>query len=71
MTASNARCTFLRSYLVPDSGALSRLVRGRGKSAPLSNLEGGTCIRNMKASHRWSGARVNFYGGTHKVVTDA
>ena len=72
MTTNSARCAFLRSYDVPTIlMRYPRLVRAMRNIAALDGTEAATCIRDLKAGHRWSGTSVNRYGGTQKVAIDA
>jgi hypothetical protein len=72
MTTKHARRAFLRSYHVPAILInYPRLVRAMQGVAMLSGIEAASCIRDLKAGHRWSGAAVNAYGGTRKVLVDA
>jgi len=72
MTTNNARCAFLRSYHVPSILLhYPRLVRAMREIAGLNGMEAAKCIRDFKASRRWSTEAVNRYGGTHKVAIDA
>lgn len=72
MTAKHARRAFQRSYHVPAIFTnYPRLVRAMQRVAMLSGIEAASCIRDLKAGHRWSSAAVNAYGGTRKVLVDA
>jgi hypothetical protein len=72
MTTNSARSAFLRSYDLPVILVhYPRLVRAMQGIAMLSGIEATACIRDFKASKRWSSEPVNRYGGTHKVATDA
>jgi hypothetical protein len=72
MTTKHARRAFLRSYHVPAILInYPRLVRAMQGVAMLSGIDAASCIRDLKADHRWGGAAVNAYGGTRKVLVDA
>jgi hypothetical protein len=72
MTTKHARRAFLRSYHVPAILInYPRLVRAMQGVAMLSGIDAASCIRDLKAGHRWGGAAVNAYGGTRKVLVDA
>lgn len=72
MTTNGARRAFIRSYQIPVILAhYPRLIRTIQKLAFLDAGEAAACIRDFKAGLRWSGQRVNHYGGARKVVADA
>jgi len=72
MTTKHARRAFLRSYHVPAILInYPRLVRAMQGVAMLSGIDAASCIRDLKAGHRWGGAAVNADGGTRKVLVDA
>jgi hypothetical protein len=72
MTTKGARSAFIRSYDIPSILLhYPRLVRSIRQLVILDEMTAASCIRDLKAGHRWSSDRVNRYGGTRKVTTDA
>lgn len=72
MTTSGARSAFIRSYQIPAILVhYPRLIQAIQKLALVNDFEAAACIRDFKAGLKWSGPRVNHYGGARKVVADA